>query len=65
MFRFAIVLSVIDAEVELELRMPVTACPVELTEAVLALMLFAVEVLPIVLPEMVFVPEVTWIPTKL
>ena len=47
------------AEVELELRTPVTDWPVVEVEAVLALMLLAVDVLPTVLLEIVFVPEVT------
>ena len=59
--RLAIVLFVMLAEVELELRMPVRDSPGDVADvtALLTLRLFAVVVLPIVLPEMVFVPAVT------
>ena len=59
LLRFAIVLLVMLAEVALELRIPATCPPVVEVEAVLALMLLAVAVLPMVLAEIVFVPEVT------
>ncbi len=55
-------LPVMLALVVLELRMPVTCWPVVETEELAALRLFAVVVLPTVLPVMVFAPAVTEMP---
>ena len=53
------VLLVMVAPLELELRMPVTCCPVADVDELLALRLLALVVLPIVLLEIVFVPPLT------
>lgn len=59
-------LFVMDIVAEDEFNIPVTCCPVALVEAVEALTLLAVEVLPMVLLFTVtVVPEVILIPTKL
>src|SRR5262245_23441877 len=65
LFRFATVLFVIEIVPGLLLLMPVTTCAVELVDAVEALMLFEVVVLPIVLPPIVTAgPMVLTIPVK-
>ena len=52
-------LPVIVALLLLKLRMPVICCPVEEVDEVAALRLLAVAVLPMVLPEIVFVLAAT------
>jgi len=60
----ATVLPVMLALVVLELRMPVTCCPVVEVDAVAALRLLAVVVLPTMLAAMVFAPAATRMPTS-